>query len=536
MAAIYRVIADLAKAPSPARAWVPSLMLGASCIYMFNALIYRPSDDRAEQALAEECALWIYPTLDPADPDNEGTDLVEEPIMVPCTTSRGLYFVSAICSDEGNLRLPRARLLDRALLARLYGLPNLGDVAKALGGGILGLSARSTAHKARTANKKVTVPVTAFQSQPHFHDFNFAARGIEAHPPLAMTGDDTPMNRFHQDDDVEEPLDRAFAKLWAQFPSDIIQCSPNLRSRTQPAYVHLTVAERQDITIEFFKSFSLPFDAVYIRTCQNIAQWRALFFDKYFPPPGTSLSSTLQNFRNCTYLNAYSLELARLRPRDIPQVREALWDQFNQLRWVPHAESDRMWPTRPRPLSRLWTPLPANHQGPAVNIVVNPRFYSGPDSIYLQDNTPPLQQTLVDEDAALADMYQRVLVRQSNPDNDRSSLLGGTDALNSIRRERENASFSRHAPPREEEESSPAPSNSHPTPTGPTRRLRDEEEESSPAPSNSHPTPTGPTRRLWDEEEESSSTPSSPDIARGRVEVVSSFSQFTRGLKRQADS
>ncbi|KAM5530101.1 hypothetical protein V8D89_016230, partial [Ganoderma adspersum] len=371
MVAIYRVVLSLSQSPPPVRSWVPSLMLGASCIYMFNALIYRPSDDRAEQALAEECAMWIYPTHDPADRHNRGLDLIEEPTMIPCTISRGLYFLSAIVHDSGHLRLPRARLLDRSLLARLYGFPMLADVTKALGGGSLGLSARSTANKARTANKKVTVRVTAFQSQPSFHNFDFAAQGIEAHSLMAMTGEDAAMNDANEDNTVEETLDRGFSELWLQFPSDIIQCSPNHRNRNKPAYVHLSLQERQDVTIELFRSFTLPFDSVYIRTCQDTAQWKKLFFDKFFPPPGTALSSTLQNFRNCTYLNAYSVALQRLKRGDIPRVRAALWEQFNQLRWLPHAESDRMWPTRPKSTSNLWTPLPATHEGPAVNVVVN---------------------------------------------------------------------------------------------------------------------------------------------------------------------
>lgn len=504
MLAIYRVLSELSRSPPEARGWIPSLMLGASCIYMFNALIYRASDDRPEQALAEAAALWVYPTVDPADPANVGADLIEDPALVPCTTARGLYFVSALLRDEGNLRLPRARLLDRGLLARLYGLPNLTDVAKALGGGSLGLSARSTANKARTANRKITIPITAFLSQPTVHDFNLAARGIVTRPPMAMTGEDGPMNRFHADDDSEESLDTAFSKLWAQFPSDLVQCSPNHRYRNQPAYIHLSHEERHTITIDFFKSFSLPFDAVYIRTCQDPAQWRTLFFEKFFPPPGVDLSSKLQNFRNCTYLNAYSQELKRLRPRDIQRIRATLWEQFDQLRWLPHAESDRMWPTRPRQLSRIWTPLPAEHKTPAANIVVNPRFYSGPQCIHLVNTVPQPNPSLVEEDQAFEDMYDRVLVRQSNTVGDRTSL---EEELDSIRREQAFQADQSNALRREEEESSPALPAAIPAP----RRIRP---------------------LYAEEEEESSPAPSFLETARGRVSNASSFSHFARGLKR----
>ena len=581
MVAIYRVLTHISESPPPVRSWVPNLMLGASCIYMFNALIYRPCDDRAEQALAEECALWVYSTHNPAAEENEGLDLIEEPNMVPCTTTRGLYFLSAIVQDEGqgHIRLPRARLLDRALLARLYGFSMLADVFKALGGGLLGLSARSTANKKRTANKKVTVRITAFQSQLTLHDFDFAAQGIQPHCSMAMTGLDAPMNRFHEED-IEQTLDRQFSELWAQFPSDLIQCSPNHRNRNDPAYVHLTMEERHNVTVDLFKSFALPFDAVYIRTCQDTAQWRALFFDKFFPHPGTALSSTLQNFRNCTYLNAYSAALERLKRGDMPQVRAALWEQFNELRWLPHAESDRMWPTRPRQPSHLWTTLPSTHTGPAVNIVVNPRFYPGPRCIHLADHAPPPHRNLAEEDDHFAEVYNRVLVRQSNRDLeglDHSSLRGGSELLESIRRDRDNshrrsltreesspapAAFARRAHttatprPQEEEESSPAPAASRRAHTTATPHPQ-EEEESSPAPAafarrahttatprpqeeeESSPAPQTIASRLrggatGDIKEESSCDLTSPKIPRAAVNTAPSLFQLIRGQKRPA--
>ena len=532
MVAIYRVLTHISESPPPVRSWVPNLMLGASCIYMFNALIYRPCDDRAEQALAEECALWVYSTHNPAAEENEGLDLIEEPNMVPCTTTRGLYFLSAIVQDEGqgHIRLPRARLLDRALLARLYGFSMLADVFKALGGGLLGLSARSTANKKRTANKKVTVRITAFQSQLTLHDFDFAAQGIQPHCSMAMTGLDAPMNRFHEED-IEQTLDRQFSELWAQFPSDLIQCSPNHRNRNDPAYVHLTMEERHNVTVDLFKSFALPFDAVYIRTCQDTAQWRALFFDKFFPHPGTALSSTLQNFRNCTYLNAYSAALERLKRGDMPQVRAALWEQFNELRWLPHAESDRMWPTRPRQPSHLWTTLPSTHTGPAVNIVVNPRFYPGPRCIHLADHAPPPHRNLAEEDDHFAEVYNRVLVRQSNRDLeglDHSSLRGGSELLESIRRDRDNS----HRRSLTREESSPAPAafarRAHTTATPRPQ----EEEESSPAPQTIASRLRGGA--TGDIKEESSCDLTSPKIPRAAVNTAPSLFQLIRGQKRPA--
>ncbi|KAI0323207.1 hypothetical protein GY45DRAFT_1217208, partial [Cubamyces sp. BRFM 1775] len=53
LAAIHYVLKEFAKDPAHTRANVSSLTLGAAMIYMLNALVSRPSDWRAEKALAE---------------------------------------------------------------------------------------------------------------------------------------------------------------------------------------------------------------------------------------------------------------------------------------------------------------------------------------------------------------------------------------------------------------------------------------------------------------------------------------------------
>ncbi len=183
MTAIYRVLSELATTPPTARAWIPSLMLGSACIYMFNAIIFRPSTRRVEQELARTCAYWCHPHFAPDDEDNWGAEFEDE-MLQPCTLDRGLYFLSDIVRDEDHrfLRLSAVRQLDRSDLAILYGKTTLKDIHRALGGTALGLEGLTRASKLRTKNKGATLPVTQLRSQLTLHEFNFAAQGESPSP------------------------------------------------------------------------------------------------------------------------------------------------------------------------------------------------------------------------------------------------------------------------------------------------------------------------------------------------------------------
>lgn len=178
MAAIYRVFSELATTPPAARVWPPSLMLGSACIYMFNAIIFRPSTRRVETELARQCAYWCYPHVSPEDEENIGAD-VEDEMLQPCTLDRGLYFLSAIVRDEEHdvLRLPAVRQLDRTDIAILYGKTAMKDIHRAMGGTALGLHGLTRTHKSRTKNRAETLPVTQLRRQLNLHSFNFAAQG-----------------------------------------------------------------------------------------------------------------------------------------------------------------------------------------------------------------------------------------------------------------------------------------------------------------------------------------------------------------------
>ena len=235
---------------------------------------------------------------------------------------------------------------------------------------------------------------------------------------IQMTGPDVFPPSPDDDEDEEGSFDEAFSTLWAQFPSDMVQQSPNFRHRTQPAYIKLTLGERDEVSIDLFKSFELPFDSVYLRLCTP-SQWRELVFDKFFPPQDMRLPDNLQNFRQCRYFGAYTRELGRLLPSDATKTRGSLWTLFQDLRWVPHPYSERMWATKRRNVGHGWFALPHGHHDLAVHIAINPKYYVSLDAITLSSGPRPAPTTEEDDNAAWEELSHRIqFIRQSVPHPD----------------------------------------------------------------------------------------------------------------------
>ncbi|KAI9062337.1 hypothetical protein FKP32DRAFT_1574343, partial [Trametes sanguinea] len=138
-------------------------------------------------------------------------------------------------------------------------------------------------------------------------------------------------------------LDDFINTLWAQFAYDLIQVSPNLKSRHALPYVTLSYEQQLEVTPAIFKSAVLPFRAIYYRSRDT--QFWLQQFDRFFPPSGKVLEKS-QNFPKCRYYHQW-LELRTLIPAvDFNKIRRALWAQFRKLWWLPHTETGRIWDTR----------------------------------------------------------------------------------------------------------------------------------------------------------------------------------------------
>ena len=480
--ALYRLFKELESSPPDARAWPPSLMLGAVGVYMFNAVIYRPSEKRIEAELGRQCAFWAHPLVHPYEPAYADAEFANVN-LVPCTLDRGLYFLAGLVRDETHavLRLAAVCQMEREELAILYKKPNLHDIAKAFGGRSFGLSLFSRSHKDRTSTRRPTVPVQALRGQLTLHDFHLTQCGVARIPTMQMTGPD--VEELDDPDDEAASVDRVFSLIWAQFPSDVIQCAPNVKFWYQPSHVKMPQTEREAVTHDSYTSLELPFDAAYLRLCTP-EQWKQLVFDKFFPPKGSILNGNVQNFRNARYFSSYNNQLKEFSDRDAASSRDELWTLFRGLSWLPHPYSDRMWATKAmRSLPRGWSALPAGHDQTAVHIAVNASKCPDPSAIYLLGAPRPRTAEAEpedEEDAAWVELAQRLQNLNSLTHGQSNLDLGGSvgPLLASIR-----SLSGRGASP--ERGRSPSVAGSSASQAGGTRRgaayRREEEEESSSA-------------------------------------------------------
>lgn len=96
-------------------------------------------------------------------------------------------------------------------------------------------------------------------------------------------------------------------------------------------------------------------------------------FDRYFPPKGTGPKERgkLQNFPQTTYYPDWFSFMTRLSPRQAEFVRSRVLVEFKKLKWLPHADTDRMWPTKLQKAA-IWTLYPeGSAPGPCPQIAVN---------------------------------------------------------------------------------------------------------------------------------------------------------------------
>jgi hypothetical protein len=67
-------------------------------------------------------------------------------------------------------------------------------------------------------------------------------------------------------------------------------------------------------------------------------------------------------------------------------IEEEAYKVFRQLRWIPHAQSDRMWATYT--MKSGWKRLPSGHQGPCVQMSVNTEHWNSQIQVRLGAGSP----------------------------------------------------------------------------------------------------------------------------------------------------
>ena len=180
-------------------------------------------------------------------------------------------------------------------------------------------------------------------------------------------------------DNAAEPalMDHVVAGLWCQMLADmLIGKGPNPRSHLEASYATLDPMQQAAIDEVMYQRFTLPFLVARYRVA-SMSHWTTMF-NRFYPPPGTTLPTVYQGFRSSRFFVRYTNMIDKMDPQHVKILRKALKDRWDTLWWMPYTGSDRMWVTRSE-AGRQAIPLPANlnNRTPAPLVGLNPRFARG---------------------------------------------------------------------------------------------------------------------------------------------------------------
>lgn len=363
------------------RPLLPSLSLGAILVYMLNAVIARPGEWYTDRALMEACAMKVPVGEDIRDPATLDLEY-EADEMEAIGDQQGLYFLCDIIRDDvhGAWRVPitRDRLALQPLFV-LYHAAGLGDIEANFGTTGLRRKARQ-ANPSRILNRRDHTSEVQFLNPDAIVPLGLDLAGLEisSAPALRLTGRDSALQNQGDDDDPDSigphtDLPALVNELVAQMALDIIQVSPNLKGRDDSCYISLSTEEQHTVTLNLYKSLSLPLKAVWFRLSDPV-HWE-LQFDRFFPPYDKVLNK-LQNFNACRYFQTWLRLRSQLARASFQALRSQLRVPFQELSWLPFTDTDRMWDTRaPTQNPRPWTYLNNGSiaQGRGVRIAINQR-------------------------------------------------------------------------------------------------------------------------------------------------------------------
>lgn len=346
--ALRYVIIGLQKASSSLRLQHESLVTGAICIYMFNALIYRPGEGRAESALLKATSQHISVT------GGNTKAFIDE---------RGAYFLSGLDKIEGAFQLPKARKLDDNFLCVLYRRDCIGDIVrdiKSADASKVGQTqSKSIQHSVK--RKRRTILATGFLDGEEICDDE--GNDTDDEDDDNSDKDDNEDDNHNDNNNKEgdailgyldpgrfDAEDLSIRQIIRQFPSCIMQVGPRPRSKDDPPYILLDDAGRQHATIEVFHSFE--FQQLFNRIQYKILtgeEWHSKIFARFFPPCNhdgevVKKRKKAQGFTQTRYLEMWVDVLQKMDPDQAERLRENLFvSWFSKIGWLPYPESDRMW-------------------------------------------------------------------------------------------------------------------------------------------------------------------------------------------------
>ena len=159
--------------------------------------------------------------------------------------------------------------------------------------------------------------------------------------------------------------------ILCQFPADIFAVVPIRRDGDPTSWIlpDLTLGQRSNIGLFKSLKFNHIFKNIQYKAVDD-STWEGLIFDRYFPPKGEVLKSTVQSFRKACYYQEWNNLLESVgETRDTKEIRSFVLKWFSKLCWLPFPESDRPWKVK-QPDSKQWKMVPPGKAQKCLRIAI----------------------------------------------------------------------------------------------------------------------------------------------------------------------
>ena len=349
------------------------LGMGAIAVWMWNATVFRPGEQRWETPLMNAAAFWDSDDEDNLATEQELEDMAASGDYAPALQSRGLYFLSAIEYRRDVFCLPAARSLSDNEYAMVYNVESMSalqftmkqsEIQQAKQVDQVPRQTRRILNRAHTRHSPARdIPLGLDNSGVRLR----APRGFEEVARIAQQAEDANNNG-------QGIVDREVNIIWQEFLRDIIAIVPTTR-RGVGCYCTLDSEAKSAVTEATYQATALPFKFALLKIAP-MDTWDVTFFNRFFPStamlPGRP--TRVQHWPQCHYWMRWTSLLDQVPDSNHQEeIRIRLRHQFKELVWLPWSASDKIWQTSKRETGQ-YQRLPAESgEATAVRIAVNER-------------------------------------------------------------------------------------------------------------------------------------------------------------------
>ena len=373
-----------ATGPSSLRVLPESLLLTAATVWLVNGLHARPDDKPASRALMHAAL-----PLDEASTADPFTMLLPARRRRPTNdTDVGLFGDDPEFNDSDELvpvcpygvvffrrvkidvPVPRFWAGGHALddqSFRFWFKGSIDEIKRRYDHHVI-IPTSHLPHTSIARNKtRMTTNIEQATDEAEANMFQLAIQGHELHPAIT---DGEPDLILQLQTSEQSDIDPVASHIWRLCLIDLARKSPNKGGKGGHPYLKRTMAERETTTEDLFniRILSNIWIAVQWKNATN-DDWRRAF-DYLFPPKGTQIAKlNTQNFSACNYFARWSELIDHNQESVVQAIRDAYWQRFKNLSWIPQVTADRIWNTSFLP--KQFRRLPPGTTGPAPRILIN---------------------------------------------------------------------------------------------------------------------------------------------------------------------